>query len=303
MVVIGVGLLALAAAPVRAQELPWRTDYTAARREAREKNLPVLVDFGTTSCFWCKKLEQTTFRDPAVVRKLRERFVLLKVNADKEPKLAQALGVRSYPTLIFAAPDGKILGAQEGYVTAPALSKLLGQALALATARGPAGAPQVAGSSPAAAPAGPDGVVPASAVVASPERVQAARLLLALAQGDFQKEHYVSCLERCRELAAGCPDLPEGAEARRLAGRVRGEPELVLRACADLSDRLAELYLGLAEGLLRQGQVQQALPYLEQVVLVCPGSRHAEAARGYLARLQSGPAAGNSGPGPSNPSP
>src|SRR5947209_19620780 len=60
--------------PLSAQEAQWRYDYTAACREAREKQRPVVMDFGTSNCFWCKKLDASTFRDPAVVRQLNEQF-------------------------------------------------------------------------------------------------------------------------------------------------------------------------------------------------------------------------------------
>jgi uncharacterized protein YyaL (SSP411 family) len=96
----------------------WRAGYGAARKEAEEKDRPLILDFGTEDCFWCKKLDATTLRDPAVVALLNGRFVPLKVDAYKEAVLTQALRIQSYPTLVLAAPDGKILGALEGYVEA-----------------------------------------------------------------------------------------------------------------------------------------------------------------------------------------
>ena len=48
-----------------AQEVKWRDDYAAARREATETGKPLLFDFGTEACVWCRKLDATTFRDPA----------------------------------------------------------------------------------------------------------------------------------------------------------------------------------------------------------------------------------------------
>jgi thioredoxin-like negative regulator of GroEL len=305
MAVLGVALLALGAGPARCQDLPWRSDYAAARREAEEKGRPLLLDFGTTNCFWCKKLEQTTFRDAAVARVLGERFVLLKVDGEREVKLVQALAVRSYPTLVLAGPDGRILGKHEGYATVPQLSSLLEGALAAGSPRGPEkhGEAAAGGERPGPSPAALGVVVPATAAAPGLERVQAARALLGLARDDFQRQQYVACLERCRALGAAYADLPEGAEARRLADRIRGEPELTLRACADLSDRLGELYLGLGEGLLRQGQAQQAATYLERVLLVSPGSPHAQAARVYLARLRPGNASAAAGPAPRPPAP
>ena len=55
---------ALGQAPALAQEVKWRHDYNAARREAEQKNLPLVVDIGTENCYWCNKLEAITFHDP-----------------------------------------------------------------------------------------------------------------------------------------------------------------------------------------------------------------------------------------------
>lgn len=132
-------LIALLAAPVPsgAEEIPWRTDYAAARREALEKNRPIVMDLSTENCFWCKKLDAVTFRDPAVVQLLRERFVAMKIDASQQAALAQALGVQSYPTLVFAAPDGKILGKHAGFVDPQRFMQQLQKALTESAAAPP----------------------------------------------------------------------------------------------------------------------------------------------------------------------
>src|SRR5439155_2447315 len=49
---------------------------------------------------------------------LNEQFIPLKVDAQRDPRLTEALRIQSYPTLVLAAPDGKILGTLEGYMEA-----------------------------------------------------------------------------------------------------------------------------------------------------------------------------------------
>ena len=92
-----------------AQEVEWRTDYNKARQEATEKNRPLMLYFGTDNCVHCKRLDATTFRDPAVVAVLNKSFVPLRIDAEKNSALAEALRVERFPTLLLAAPDGKIL--------------------------------------------------------------------------------------------------------------------------------------------------------------------------------------------------
>jgi thioredoxin-like negative regulator of GroEL len=107
-------VLAACARMAPAQSVQWRTDYNSARKEATEKGRPILIDFGTENCMWCKKLELSTLRDSAIVRLLNENFVSLKMDAEREPALAQTLHISQYPTLVLAAPDGKIIGVLEG---------------------------------------------------------------------------------------------------------------------------------------------------------------------------------------------
>src|SRR5205823_1434991 len=83
-------------------------------------------------CYWCKQLDLRTFSDPNIVHLLNGRCIPLKVDADLNPSLAEALRIQNYPTLVFASSDGKVLGSQEGFVEAPVLRELLDRVLAAA---------------------------------------------------------------------------------------------------------------------------------------------------------------------------
>lgn len=122
------GLLLVATTPAAAQTVQWRQDYESVRKEAVEKGLPIVIDFITDSCLWCKKMDASTFRDTAIVAALNEHYVPLKVNADADPALAQKLKISQYPTLVLAAPDGRILGVLEGFQEAAALADILRKA-------------------------------------------------------------------------------------------------------------------------------------------------------------------------------
>src|SRR5262249_51397131 len=78
-------LLALVGRNARADEVLWRRDYNEARREAADKSRPLVLAFSTDNCFWCTKLDTSTLRDPKIVAVMNERFIPLKVNADKSP--------------------------------------------------------------------------------------------------------------------------------------------------------------------------------------------------------------------------
>jgi uncharacterized protein YyaL (SSP411 family) len=142
MAILVFASLGVGADKVVAQDVQWRHDYVAARKEATETGRPLLLDFGTESCFWCKKLDITTFRDPRIVKLLSENFIPVKIDAEKEERLTKALAIESFPTLILATPDGKVVGRHEGYADATQLTALLNKA--------PAPAQSVAHVQPAA---------------------------------------------------------------------------------------------------------------------------------------------------------
>jgi thioredoxin-related protein len=117
------------------QEIRWRHDYLAARREAAETGRPLLLDFGTEACFWCKKLDATTFRDAQVIKVITDRYVPVKVDGNQNLALTQSLGIDSYPTLILATPEGKIFGRHSGYADRATLLSLLAKVPAAPPAR------------------------------------------------------------------------------------------------------------------------------------------------------------------------
>ena len=76
------------ARPVPAPAVPplvWRTDYNAARKEAQEKGLPLIVVIGTNDCFYCRKLEAGPLKDAGITNMLAGGFIPLKLDASRTP--------------------------------------------------------------------------------------------------------------------------------------------------------------------------------------------------------------------------
>src|SRR5690606_8386497 len=94
---------------------------------------PLLLVVGTDNCFYCRKLEANTFRDPAVSAYLADGFVPLKIDANRDPALARALKVKAYPTMVLAGPDGKVHAFIEGYLEADRLTEHMKRAVTATT--------------------------------------------------------------------------------------------------------------------------------------------------------------------------
>ena len=55
---------------------------------ANEKNpKKIFVDVYTDWCGWCKKMDQTTFKDPAVVAAMNKDFYAVKLNAEQQASI------------------------------------------------------------------------------------------------------------------------------------------------------------------------------------------------------------------------
>jgi thioredoxin-like negative regulator of GroEL len=351
----------LAADAASAQEVEWRTDYRKARQEATEKNRPLLLDVGTEQCFWCKQLDQRTFRDPGIIALLNERFIPLRINAQENPDMAKALRVQQYPTIVFASSDGKILGFQEGFIEAPRMKELLQKTIVLVstpewmTVDYDEAAKAVAGNDFARAVSllknivedGKDRPVQGKARIilqdvehqaaaryatarllaergqakeaiealnqvttvyagtaaardsqlllnqlasktdaTDQSRARRARDMLTQAREDYRMQQFSCCLDRCELLVNQFANTPEAQEAAQLLTDIKSNPEFLKTACDQLSDRLAVMYMALAESWLKKGQPQQAVYYFEKVVQTYPDTRHSENAQTRLAQIR-----------------
>ena len=102
-------------------------DEGLAQAKGQDKNM--IVDFYTDWCHWCKVMDEKTFSETAVSKKLQDSFVTIRINAEDRDatatfrgqtynnvELTQAFGVTGYPTLAFLEHDGDIITTIPGYV-------------------------------------------------------------------------------------------------------------------------------------------------------------------------------------------
>jgi len=120
-------------AQAAADEVDWRSDYNTARKEAADKERPIILDFGFEGCKYCRLLDGTTFRDAEVIKRLNGKFVPIRIDIQKDPTLAEKLGLQMYPTIIFASHEGHILGKIEGHQEADKFKENLERVLDMAT--------------------------------------------------------------------------------------------------------------------------------------------------------------------------
>lgn len=102
-----VALVVLVFAGASRGEEPFaKMSFKEACAAAKRDNKVVLVDFYTTWCGPCKKMDRTTWKDKKVIAWMTEKAVALKVDAEADVDLAKKYDIEAYPTMVFIKPDG-----------------------------------------------------------------------------------------------------------------------------------------------------------------------------------------------------
>jgi YHS domain-containing protein/thiol-disulfide isomerase/thioredoxin len=130
---VTMALVSLATASARGAgegTIHWRVDLRQALQEARERNIPVWVQFTGPWCPSCVRMEQESLTDPRVVASSRERFVPVKLRTDLHEALVAHFGLEGIPATIILKPSGEVVSRSEGFIESGPFLALLGDALA-----------------------------------------------------------------------------------------------------------------------------------------------------------------------------
>jgi uncharacterized protein len=107
------------------EELEWGEWSTGVFARAKAENRFVLLDLGAVWCHWCHVMEETTYRDPAIVRLIRSRYLPIRVDQDANPDLSNRYEDYGWPATIVFAPNGTELAKRRGYLPPEQFAALL----------------------------------------------------------------------------------------------------------------------------------------------------------------------------------
>jgi uncharacterized protein len=93
----------------------WYSWSEEALQIAREKDIPILLSIGYSSCHWCHVMERESFENEKIAKLMNENFICIKVDREERPDLddiymnaVQAMtGSGGWPMTVFLAPNLK----------------------------------------------------------------------------------------------------------------------------------------------------------------------------------------------------
>ena len=77
-----VSLATLLCGTIQAQQVEWKTIEQAAKTDTKSNAKLYFVDFYTSWCGWCKKMDRETFSNPVVAKILNTYYIPVKFDAE-----------------------------------------------------------------------------------------------------------------------------------------------------------------------------------------------------------------------------
>jgi thioredoxin-related protein/YHS domain-containing protein len=99
------------------RRIRWRDDLQLAAVEARNTDKPLLIEFSTSWCGYCKKMRRETFSNAKVITHVESCFVPVTVDGDADQGFTQRMGIRSFPTTLIVSPQMKVVATITGFRT------------------------------------------------------------------------------------------------------------------------------------------------------------------------------------------
>jgi thioredoxin-related protein len=99
-----------------AQPIHWISDLKQAHRLSEITGRPILIVFSGPGDKHCQKLDREILSHPTIIKYVNTTFVPVRLDALKDARAVEILGVKSVPTTIILSPEADLLGTIEGYV-------------------------------------------------------------------------------------------------------------------------------------------------------------------------------------------
>ncbi len=127
-----------AAAPNAIAWQPWSDGIF---EQARRENKFILLDLEAIWCHWCHVMDETSYKDPAVIALIASKYIPVRVDQDSRPDLSNRYEEYGWPATIVFNGKGQELVKRSGYIPPRAMSSML-RAIVADPTPGPSVQPQ-----------------------------------------------------------------------------------------------------------------------------------------------------------------
>lgn len=100
-----------------ASEVRWKEDYRDLMQSAEREKKLVMIDFYTSWCTFCRKLDEECMGDERVAKLINEEFVAARLDAEIQKAAARRYRPVGFPTVIFTTHLGDEIFRFSGYRT------------------------------------------------------------------------------------------------------------------------------------------------------------------------------------------
>jgi len=96
-------------------QINWYT-YDDGMAEARQSGKSVVIYFHADWCTYCVRMQKETFTHDSVIDFMNSKVVAVKVDVDREKKVARSFGVRGLPATVLLMRNGDRVGPMPGFI-------------------------------------------------------------------------------------------------------------------------------------------------------------------------------------------
>lgn len=106
------------------QSVPWFESYDQGLSAALESKKPAVLLLYADWCKWCKRMLTESFEDPRI-KMMKDNFVWIKVNSDKDQGIKEMFGQKGFPMTVLLNSQGGVVTKLDGFQDATNLKQKL----------------------------------------------------------------------------------------------------------------------------------------------------------------------------------